>query len=67
MYPVWLPVFFLVFFNELEMGAGIVSAMALTQFHLVYWMRQDLNPQPFDHQSSLLTTRSDCRAKNYMS
>jgi len=25
--------------------------------HLVYWMQQDLNPQPFDRESSFLTTR----------
>jgi len=31
-YPIWLPVFFLFFYNEPELGAGIDPGMALTQF-----------------------------------
>ncbi len=29
--------------------------------HLVYWMRQDSNPQPIDRESNLLTIRPDWR------
>jgi hypothetical protein len=36
-------------------------------FHLVYWMRQDSNPQPIDHESNLPTSRPDChRPKNWI-
>jgi hypothetical protein len=30
--PIWLPVFFLVFYNEPELGVGIDPGMALTPF-----------------------------------
>jgi len=30
--PIWLPVFFLFFYNEPEVGAGIIPGMALTPF-----------------------------------
>ncbi len=50
--------------NEPELGAGIYPGMALTHFHLVSIldkMRQDLNSQPLDRESSPLTTRPDLR------
>ncbi len=59
---IWLPVFFLLYYNEPELGAGINPGMALNPFPssiLVYWMRQDSNLQPFDRESSSLTTRPD--------
>jgi hypothetical protein len=36
------------------MAAGINPDMAYPNSHLVYWMRQDSNQQPLDHESSLL-------------
>ncbi len=49
--------------NESELGAGIDPGMALNvdHFHLVFWIRQDLNPQPLNRESGLLTTRLDLR------
>jgi len=38
-----------------------ILAWFWTHFNLVYWMRQDSNPQPFDRESSLLTTKPDWR------
>jgi len=38
-----------------------ILAWLWPHFHLVYWMRRDLNPQPFDCELTLLTTRPDCR------
>jgi len=38
----------------------LILALFWHHFHLVYWMRRDLNPQPFDCELSLLTTRPDC-------
>ncbi len=35
----------------------LILAWLLPPFHLVIWMRQDLNPQPLDGESSLLTNR----------
>jgi hypothetical protein len=49
--------------NEPELGAGINPGMVLNvdHFHLVFWIRQDLNSQPLDCESSWLTTRLDLR------
>jgi hypothetical protein len=49
--------------NEPELGAGIDPGMALNQFpsSILDKTRQDLNPQPLDRESSLLTTRPDLR------
>ena len=58
--PIWLPIFSYFFMNEPELGAGIDPGMA---FHLVFWIRRDLNPQPLGRESSLLTTRPDLRPK----
>ncbi len=33
----------------------------LRHLHLVYWIKQDLNPQPIDHESSSLTARQGLR------
>ncbi len=46
---------------EQKLGADIDPGIAFTPFplYIVYWMRQDLNPQPLDRESSLLTTRPD--------
>jgi hypothetical protein len=46
---IWLLVFFLIS-NVAELGAGIDPVMALTPFPLVFWMRQDMNPQPFNRE-----------------
>ncbi len=35
----------------------------INHFHLLFWIRQDSNPQPLDCESSLLTTRPDSRPK----
>ncbi len=43
--------------NEPESGAGIDPSMAMTHLHIVFWIRQDSNPQPCDCESSSLTTR----------
>ncbi len=57
MHPIWLPVFFY-FYNEL--ATGIDPGMALIPFpSIVFWKRQDSNPQLFIRDSSLLTTRPD--------
>ncbi len=48
------------------MGAGIDPAWLFSHFHLVYWIWRDLDPQPLDHESSLLTTRPEqCPIKPY--
>jgi len=54
-------VFFL-FENEPGLGTLINQAWLLHHFHIV-WMRQDSNPQPFDHESSFLSTRPGIRPK----
>jgi len=35
----------------------LILAWLWLQFHLVYWMRRDSNPQSFNRESSSLTTR----------
>ncbi len=47
--------------NEPESGEGIDLGMAFNLFpsSILDKTRQDLNPQPLDHESSLLTTRPD--------
>ncbi len=50
--PICLPVFFLFFYNELELGAGINPGMALTP--LPSSIRLGLNPRPSDHEPSAL-------------
>jgi hypothetical protein len=42
---------------EPELVQELISAWLLPHFHLVYWLRRDLNPQPLDRELSLLTTR----------
>jgi len=38
----------------------LILAWLWPHFHLVFWMKQDLTPQPFDCEPSSLTTRPDC-------
>jgi hypothetical protein len=57
--------YFLFSINEPELGAGIDPGMAFSLFPSSIWIRQDLNPQPLDHESSLLTTRPDLRPCYY--
>jgi hypothetical protein len=45
--------------KEPELGAGIDPGMAFNPFPSSIWIRQDSNPQPLHHKSSLLTTRLD--------
>ncbi len=59
--PIWLPIFCYFSMNEPELGAGINPGMAFNPFPSSIWIRRDLNPQPLDHESSLLTTRLDLR------
>ncbi len=61
--PIWLPIFFLFFLNEPELGAGIDPGMAFNPFpsSILVKTRQDSNPQPLDRNSSPLTTRPDLR------
>jgi hypothetical protein len=49
--------------NKPELGAGIDPGMAFNPFpsSILDKMRQDLNPQPLDRESSPLTTRPDFR------
>jgi hypothetical protein len=49
--------------NEPELGAGIDPGMDFNPFpsSILDKTRQDLNPQPLDHESSPLTTRPDLR------
>jgi hypothetical protein len=44
--------------NEPELGAEINP---FNPFPSSIWIRRDLNPQPLDRESSLLTTRPDLR------
>ncbi len=37
----------------------------INHFHLVFWIRQDSNPQSLDHESSLLTTRLPSRLRSF--
>ncbi len=56
--------YFSYFFNEwTRIGCRNQSwhGFDINHFHLVYWKRQDSNPQPYDHESSSLTTRPDLR------
>jgi len=62
--PIWLPVFLLFFYTEPEPCRNWSWHSLDPIFLLVYWMRLDLNTQPFDRESSLLTTRPDWRPKN---
>jgi hypothetical protein len=50
--PIWLPVFFLFFYNEPELGVGIDPGMALTQ--LPSSIGQGLNPRPSDREPCAL-------------
>jgi len=50
--PIWLPIFFLFFYNEPESGAGIDPEMALTP--LPSSIGQGSNPQPSDCEPSAL-------------
>ncbi len=61
--PIWLPIFFLIFNRWTRIGCRIDPGMALNidHFHLVFWIRQDSNPQRLDCELSLLTTRLDLR------
>ncbi len=49
--------------NEPELGAGIDPGIAFNPFPSSILIRQDSNPQPLDHESSLLTTRPDLRPR----
>jgi len=55
--PIWLHVFFSAM-NQTWVQE-LILAWFWPHFHLVYWMRRDLNPQPFNCESSLLTTIPD--------
>jgi hypothetical protein len=59
--PHLVPIFSYFFMNEPELGAGIDPGMAFNPFPSSIWIRQDLNPQPLDCESSSLTTRPDLR------
>jgi len=52
MRPIWLSVFFLIFYNEPELGAKIFPAMALTP--LPSNIGQGSNPQSYDCEPSAL-------------
>ncbi len=52
MCPIWLPVFFLFFYNEPELGVGIDPGMALTP--LPSSIGQGSNPRPSDCELSAL-------------
>jgi hypothetical protein len=60
--PIWLPIFSYFSINEPELGEGIDPGMAFNPFPSNIWIRRDSNPQPLDHESSLLTTRPDLRS-----
>jgi len=45
--PIWLPVFFLFFYNEPELGAGINPGMALTPFPYSILDEMRLEPTTF--------------------
>jgi hypothetical protein len=50
--PIWLPVFFLFFYNEPELGAGVDPGMALTPLpSSIGW---GSNPRPSDREPSAL-------------
>ncbi len=52
MCPIWLPVFFLFFYNEPELGAGVDPGMALTPLpSSIGW---GSNPRPSDREPSAL-------------
>jgi len=51
--------------NEPELGAGINLGLALTPFPSSFG--RDLNPQPSNRESSMLTTRTDfCPYNEYL-
>ncbi len=52
MCPIWLPVFFLFFYNEPEKGAGIDPGMALTP--LPSSIGRGSNPQPSDREPNAI-------------
>jgi hypothetical protein len=56
--PIWLPIFFLYFQNEPELGTEIDPGMVMTPFPSSI-LGRNLNPQPYDHESNSLTTRPD--------
>jgi len=51
-YPIWLPVFFLFFYNEPGLGVGIDPGMALTPLPSSIGLGS--NPRPSDHEPSAL-------------
>ncbi len=51
----------IIFLNAPILGTEIAPDMASTLFQSVFWMRWDLNPQPFKNESSLLPTRPGWR------
>jgi len=54
---------FFIFINELGLGIFINLAWLQHHFHLVLdETTVDLNPQPYDHESSLVSTRPDFRS-----
>ncbi len=62
-FPIWLPIFFLFFRDWTRIGYRNQSWHGFdnNHFHLVFWIRQDLKPQPLDRELSLPTTRPDLR------
>ena len=58
MCPIWLPIFlYFLLLKEPGLGVtGIDPGMAMTPFPCSIWKRQDSNPQPFDCETSSLTT-----------
>jgi len=59
-FPIRPPAFFFFTINPNCVKELILECL-WPHFHLVYCMRQDLNPQPSNCELSLLTTRPDCR------
>jgi hypothetical protein len=61
--PIRLPIFSL-FSNEPDLGTEIDPGMVMTPFPSSI-LGQDLNPQPHDRESNLLTTRPDWRPQTF--
>ncbi len=55
--PIWLPLFSFYFQMNQNWAQKSILAWFWHHFHhLVYWMREDSNPQPIDRESNSLTT-----------
>jgi len=60
-YPIYPPIFFCFLNDRNSLGVEIaILAWLWLHFHLLFQLyRRDLNPEPFDCESSLLPTRSE--------